>query len=278
MDYSYLSASNGSGDAALMHVTAPRLVGATTIEVDSVANVPTKFIGTAGTLLASGFIDSSIKTEFKGHLSVGNIIIDSFEPGSTDIGNTEGQVVVIRPNTSWANDMAGLAAVSHNDDGTIKDGAITASRLGAAAVTASKIDPAAITLGSVQSVGGQSTALTSPVAFVGGTPLTWTGTVPGSRRVEIEVYFPSVGSSITGVGGYLSIWEDSVGSGTQLTRGDYSPGNVSGQHNTPMTVIASVTPTAGTHTYVVGIASNTTQNCDFLCSGTEPALLTVKAF
>ena len=38
-DYDYLPASNGSGDAALMHVTVTRTTGATTISVDSVVNV-----------------------------------------------------------------------------------------------------------------------------------------------------------------------------------------------------------------------------------------------
>lgn len=105
-DYNYLSASNGSGDAPLMHITANRLVGATTIAVDSVTNVPTDFIATSGTLLSTGFIDPTTKTDFKGHVSAGNLIIDAFEPGSTDNGNTSGQVVVIKPSTGWANRVA----------------------------------------------------------------------------------------------------------------------------------------------------------------------------
>lgn len=105
-DYDYLPASNGSGDAALMHITADRLTGSTTIQVDSVANVNSKYIGTYGTLDADGFITTASKREFKGHISGGNLIIDSFEPGSTDGGNTAGQVVVVRPTTGWANRVA----------------------------------------------------------------------------------------------------------------------------------------------------------------------------
>lgn len=106
MDYDYLSASNGSGDPALMHVSADRIVGSTTLAVDATTNVPAKFIATTGDLLASGFIDPTTKTEFLGHLDSGNLIIDSFEPGFTDAGNTEGQVVVIRPATGFANRVA----------------------------------------------------------------------------------------------------------------------------------------------------------------------------
>lgn len=128
-DYDYLPASNGSGDPALMHVTAPRLVSSTTLEVDSVTNVPTKFIATVGDLLASGFIDPATKTEFKGHPDSGNLIIDALEPGSTDVGNTEGQVVVIRPATGWANRVASFIKNMTNlgtpEDVTVDD--LTAS-------------------------------------------------------------------------------------------------------------------------------------------------------
>jgi len=105
-DYSYLSASDGSGDAALMHVEAARLSGSTTIEVDSVAGVPAKFIGTYGTLLPSGFVDPETKRDFFGHLDGTNLEIDSFAPGNTDDGNDEGQVVYIRPSTPQQNLIA----------------------------------------------------------------------------------------------------------------------------------------------------------------------------
>lgn len=105
-DYDYLPASDGSGDASLMHVMSNRIVGATTIVVDTVVGVPAKFIGTSGTLLASGFLDPATITNFKGHVSGGNLIIDAFESGSTDVGNTSGQVVIVKPNTGWANRVA----------------------------------------------------------------------------------------------------------------------------------------------------------------------------
>lgn len=105
-DYDYLPVSNGSGDSALMHVNAARIVGATTLTVDSITNVPAKFIATSGELLPSGFIDPATVTNFKGHTSGSSLVIDSFEPGSTDVGNSVGQVVVIKPNTGWANRVA----------------------------------------------------------------------------------------------------------------------------------------------------------------------------
>lgn len=106
MNYDYLPASNGSGDAALMHVESARLTGSTTIEVDVTTNANTKFIGTYGKLGSDGLITADSGRNFRGHLSSGNIIIDAFEPGSTDDGNDEGDVVIIKPNTGWVNRVA----------------------------------------------------------------------------------------------------------------------------------------------------------------------------
>lgn len=106
MDYDHLPVSDGSGDAALMNVTTLRLPAATTIVVDSVVNVPSKFVATYGTLDDNGFIDPTTKRDFKGHVSGSDLVIDSFEPGNVDDGNAEGDVVVIKPNTGWANRVA----------------------------------------------------------------------------------------------------------------------------------------------------------------------------
>jgi hypothetical protein len=105
-DYQYLPVSDGTGDASLMHITSNRSIGSTVIDVDSVIGVPTDFIACQGNLLSTGFIDPTTKTDFKGHVSSGTLVIDGFEPGSSDTGSTSGQVVVIKPNTGWANRVA----------------------------------------------------------------------------------------------------------------------------------------------------------------------------
>lgn len=107
-DYNYLPVSDGSGDASLMHLTANRTHGSTVFTVDSVIGVPLDFIGTVGTLLSSGFIDPTTKLDFKGHVSGSTLVLDAWEPGSVDPsgGSTSGQVVVVKPNTGWANRVA----------------------------------------------------------------------------------------------------------------------------------------------------------------------------
>lgn len=111
LDNTYLKVSDGGGDAAMMHVINPRSINATTISVDTVANVPEKFIATYGELLPSGFIDPATAVNFYGRLSGSDLEIDGFLPGTTDNGNSVGDVVVIRPNTFWANQL-----VSYLDD------------------------------------------------------------------------------------------------------------------------------------------------------------------
>lgn len=131
MDYENLRANDGTGPAVLAHVDAPRSIGATTLVVDSVDNWPSKFICTTGPLLASGLLDPDNMTEFRGHLSGSDIIIDAFISGFSDIGNTTDDVAVIKPAGSFANGVVDLASISHNADGTLKDAIVAYNMLSA---------------------------------------------------------------------------------------------------------------------------------------------------
>lgn len=106
LDISFLDASDGTGDAALMTITANRIVGSTVIQVDTLVGVPAKFIGTSGTLDAQGFIVPASITNFYGHINGSDLAIDGFCSGNTDAGNTIGQIITIKPNTDWANLVA----------------------------------------------------------------------------------------------------------------------------------------------------------------------------
>jgi len=107
-----LKASDGTGNAVLAHVTLNRLTGATVLKVDSVSKYPSPyFIATVGTLGSDGYLTPASTKEFVGHVLAGDIIIDSWEPGFTDTGNTAGQVVVIKQTTGWANRVQATAAL-----------------------------------------------------------------------------------------------------------------------------------------------------------------------
>jgi hypothetical protein len=104
----YIYASNGSGEAPRLTVTAARAALATTLTVDATTNLPAKFVATSGTLNTdTGLLDPATIKVFRGHIASGKIEIDQFAPGYTDTGNSVGQVVVLKPSTEWANIIAG---------------------------------------------------------------------------------------------------------------------------------------------------------------------------
>lgn len=135
-----IRASNGSGDAVKATVTNARVISSTTLQIDATTNWPNKFIATVGDVDGTGAFVPATVTVFNGILSGGNIEITSFAPGYTDIGNTPGQVVVLKPTTAWANEVADTLAVAHNDNGTLKANSVTSTALAAGSVTSNKID------------------------------------------------------------------------------------------------------------------------------------------
>lgn len=175
-DYSYLKVGDGSGDASLMHIDANRSIGATTLSVDTISGVPAKFVGTTGNLLPSGLIDPSTKKDFYGHTSGSDLIIDGFLPGSTDTGNTEGQVVIIKPNTHWAN-MAAQFIMNATGNGTPED--VTFDDVSATSVSSATV----ATTGNITEKGNTLTQMRkdmTPDFFVSGG--IWTGDAYGSTR------------------------------------------------------------------------------------------------
>lgn len=114
MDYDLLKASDGTGPAVLAHITANRDIGSTVIVVDSLAKWNDKYIVTTGTMLPSGFLDPATVTEMRAHTVDGDIVIDSFEPGYTDQGNTSGQVAIVKQTTGFADAVAEALSVLTN--------------------------------------------------------------------------------------------------------------------------------------------------------------------
>lgn len=105
MNYAALQASDGSGEAIRATVQSPgRDVGSTTIPVDAVTNYPTgtgACIITTGTLQPNNTITNA--QVMYGTASGTSITITAFAAGYSDLGNSVGDVVVIKPTTEWAN-------------------------------------------------------------------------------------------------------------------------------------------------------------------------------
>lgn len=129
----YIPGSDGAANASLMTISTVRAPLASTIIVNTVANVPDKFYASMGT--PNTFIDpvtgetitvisEATAVDFAGHVDGSNIEIDAIAPGYTDNGSAVGDIIVIRPVTEWANNIFNILRQSHNDDGTIKNTAI----------------------------------------------------------------------------------------------------------------------------------------------------------
>lgn len=129
----YLKASNDSGEPPRASVTVTRSIGATTLTVDAITNWPAFFIATSGVLnTETGVLNPATIKVFRGHTQSGALEIDAFAPGYTDAGNAVGDIVVLKPNTFWADIVAdGLAmlevmtAVSLDGAGALTSAAMT---------------------------------------------------------------------------------------------------------------------------------------------------------
>lgn len=125
----YVNGSDGSGNASLMTVQNVRAGGASTIQVNTVLGVPDKFYASMGTphtftdpvtSETITVISEATAVDFAGHVDGSNIEIDQIAPGYTDIGSAVGDVIIIRPVTEWANNLANILAASLEDNGSPK--------------------------------------------------------------------------------------------------------------------------------------------------------------
>jgi len=139
------------------------------------------------------------------------------------------------------------------------------------AVTAVKLDTAAITLGYVSATSNFVTASTTAVQVTG---LTVTVTIPaGGRRVRITGYISkSLNSNISTV--TASIWDGTVGSGTQLE--SWATTHSTASAGTGLNIQAIVQPAAGAKTYNFGILCDTGTETTQM-SATSPGWILVEA-
>lgn len=125
----YIPGSDGVANASLMTVTNVRSGGATTIQVNTVANVPAKFYASMGT--PHTFTDpvtgetitvvsEATAVDFAGEIDGSNIEIVEVAPGFTDNGSEVGDIIIIRPITEWANNLFNVLSQAHQDDGKLK--------------------------------------------------------------------------------------------------------------------------------------------------------------
>jgi hypothetical protein len=173
-----------------------------------------------------------------------------------------------------ANFNALAAQVNGNLDATnIKSGGITTDMIATNGVAAANLATSAITLGYAQITTG--TATNSSSSYVLATGLTATVTIPaGGRKIRITAWTRAMQNAVAATNNSMSIWDGTVGSGTQLAECFATCPASNGL--TQMTCVAVVSPAAGAKTYNVGYAGNG-QNGAITASATAPAFILVEA-
>ncbi len=124
MDLRHLRASDGTGEAVLAHIQTTRLVGSTVLDLDNVDNWSAYAIVITGTPAANGFVSPVGMKVMYGHLNAGDFIIDGYAPGYVDNGNTTNEVAIVKMTTSWADTLATVLSVAHQDNGKLKTTAL----------------------------------------------------------------------------------------------------------------------------------------------------------
>ncbi len=125
-----IKGSDGTGNANVATVQSTRSPGATTINVDTVLGInPGGFAGSMGTphtftdpitSETITVISEATAVDFTGHIDGSNIEIDDIAPGYTDAGSEVGDIVIIRPTTQYADNLAETLEVTLEDDGELK--------------------------------------------------------------------------------------------------------------------------------------------------------------
>lgn len=142
-----IKGSDGSGNANVATIQNSRSPGATTIIVDTVLGINAGgFAGSMGTphtftdpitSETITVISEATAVDFTGHVDSGNLEIDDIAPGYVDAGSEVGDIVIIKPTTQYADNLAEVLEVTLEDDGELKPDAPVNSPQG----TLDKITP-----------------------------------------------------------------------------------------------------------------------------------------
>lgn len=139
------------------------------------------------------------------------------------------------------------------------------------AIQAFELSTSAITLGYSSITSNFTTSSTTAVQVTG---LSVTVTIPsGGRKIKITSWAGFLDSASTSFV-VSSIWDGTVGSGTQISENAPLFPNA---RQIPMMMMAVLTPSAGSKTYNVGLSSTGGTSATLAASSTRPAFILVEA-
>lgn len=206
---------------------------------------------------------------------VATLIVSDSSSSSVDDGTT-GTAATYKLLLGKATVANGAVSITNSNitDSRTRTGAKTLDTNTNNAILANQLATNAITLGYAQITAANFTTTSTTAVQVTG--LTTTVTIPaGGRRVKITAYTGGLWTSLAGGRVDMSIWDGTVGSGTQLqTAWGQAPNGASGVYGA--IAIAVVTPSAGSKTYNVGL-SVTGGTGNLVAATTQPAFILVEA-
>lgn len=132
MDTKITRASNGKGLAAQSSVEILRAPGNMVLDLTTTQNFPgvNDDNTVSGEIFhfgcwsadGGGALVSGTLVEGKAHVSsIGEVTIDSLDPGFTDKGNNIGDIFMVKPTTGWANDLYTGLRQSVDETGKVKN-------------------------------------------------------------------------------------------------------------------------------------------------------------
>jgi hypothetical protein len=152
-------------------------------------------------------------------------------------------------------------------------GSVNTAAIQTNAVSAAELATNAITLGYASTTSNFTIASGTATQVTG---LTATVTIPaGGRKIKITAFARSIYNTSAAHVSFMSIWDGTVNSGTELAQSQYV--DVSGSTGGVAIAIAVVTPSAGSKTYNVGLNSDGTGTAGLQAASTYPAFILVEA-
>lgn len=160
-------------------VTSTRSAAATTLQCAALTGWPTATAVHFATYRtnAQGEKVAGSQCDWKGIVS-GTQITNLTLKAGTDTGNSIGDTVVCMPTAAWAKDLADGLIVSHDQDGTLKAGAVdNAAVLASNVVTTAKILDANVTTAKLADASITNAKLSTTAGELGGSWTAWTPTI-----------------------------------------------------------------------------------------------------
>lgn len=212
-------------------------------------------------------------------ISTDTFTITRAQESSTAQSITTGYQIAASITKKTVTDIEGLfpsgSVVGTSDTQTLTNKTLTTPSISNLSNSTFKVNsnPVWQYLGYAQITSNFTTTNTSATQVTG---LTVTVTIPtGTTKARVTGYTGSLGNVSGANGCILTLWDGTVGSGTQIGQYNMIPSS-SGTSNVGATAVAVYAASAGSHTYNIGLASNSSGTSQVGAGVSQPSYILVE--